>query len=373
VDLTGVLPQPLAVCAAGALCARGRGWRGLGTALRDGGAWVSGPAAGAPAQAAVSDVVLEASEDAAVAKQRKQMSRGARLAAAALRDALSDAGWSAERQQVGAFLGVGSSGGAVSELRAVLVGSVEGGEFSLRRLGEAGLGAANPLFTFQLMSNFVLCHGAIQAGLGGPTAAFYSRGGGTVLALQEAAWSLLDGECTEALAGGADTALYPVTLAELLRGGWLGAGLLPGEGAAVLALARQAAAPLALFTRCALLPASDPCLGLDGRVVDAVPATTLLAVDQALAATRQAPPEAVVLLACSAGLRAAMQERLAAALPGACVLDVVSALGDPLAGGPALGWAAALDLIAAGAQRVLVLSVGLDGDLGVVELQRGPG
>jgi hypothetical protein len=50
----------------------------------------------------------------------------------------------------------------------------------------------------------------------------------------------------------------------------------------------------------------------------------------------------------------------------------VAPLGHSLAALPALGWAAALDLVASGAAgRVTVLSLGVDGDLGVVELAGG--
>src|SRR5262249_45218689 len=114
-SLPGRLPRPLAVCAASAVCARGRGWRGLGTALRDGALRADGSTF-----APVAEALLAAGEDAALAKQRRQHSRAARLAAVVLRDALAEAAWADGRAEIGAFLGVGSSSGAVAELDAVI-------------------------------------------------------------------------------------------------------------------------------------------------------------------------------------------------------------------------------------------------------------
>ena len=141
------------------------------------------------------------------------MSRAAYLAAAAVHAALRELrrrgpGWG-RRADTGLFLGVGASGGDIPELEAMLRESVAGDAFSLDRFGDAGLRAANPLFAFQLMNNFTLCHGAILAGLEGPNAAFFSRGAGTVRALREAAFAVAEGEAPVALAGGADSALIP--------------------------------------------------------------------------------------------------------------------------------------------------------------------
>ena len=125
---------------------------------------------------------------------------------------------------------------------------------SLEKLGERGIAACNPLFTFQTLNNFSLCHGAILEGLGGPNGAFFSRGAGTVTALAEAVHSLLEGDCDRAVAGGADTALHPITWAELVRDGFANRGLMPGEGAAVLALCRRSERSLALLRSVAAVP-----------------------------------------------------------------------------------------------------------------------
>jgi hypothetical protein len=57
---------------------------------------------------------------------------------------------------------------------------------------------------------------------------------------------------------------------------------------------------------------------------------------------------------------------------GARTIDAGALFGECLAAGPALAWACALDLVAAGgARRVRILSSGLDGRLGDVVLAGG--
>lgn len=285
-------------------------------------------------------------------RQRKQMSHAARMAAAVLAEVLARAGWNHGREEVGAFFGVGGSGADLSELTALLAGSALEGRFSLQQFGERGLSAANPLLAFQLMNNFTLCHGAIQCGLGGPSSAFFSRGAGTVAAIRAAAWSILEGDCRRAVAGGADSALHPVTLAELRREGAVGAGLVPDEGAAAVALADEADAAVELFA-CGVVPRS-----------------VLLHVQvQAQVQAQWIANEAVVVTAALPQQRDRLCEELQRAAPQAITL--LTPLGETLAAAPALALHRALELFADSALRqVAVLSLDLDGELGVLGLRR---
>ncbi len=190
-----------------------------------------------------------------------------------------------------------------------------GGELGeLTALLTEGLGACSPLLAFQLMNNFVLCHAAIGEGVGGPSGAFFSRGAGTTMALCEALAALEEGDCKRAIAGGADSALHAVTRAELRREGHAAP---PSEGAAYLALRR------------------------DGEGLALVEASV-----------RARPFVADVILRLD---------------------EVAAAMGQSLAAGPALAWAAALDLVAGGTARVAVTGRGLDGDAGVVVFSRRAG
>jgi hypothetical protein len=330
-------PPAVYVVGAAALTPFGLGWRGL-----------AARAAANEPPARTEVPALAPDDDPCEPRRRKMMSRAAYLAAAAVRAALrvpAVAALGVRPADTGLFLGVGASGGEIPELEAMLRESVAGDAFQLGRFGDAGLRAANPLFAFQLMNNFTLCHGAILAGLEGPSAAFFSRGAGTVRALREAAFAVAEGEAPVALAGGADSALYPVTTFELGRSG---PPVRPSEGAAVLAL----------------VPGSVEATSV--RLVRAEVAPSF-----SLEARRgERGPSLVVVTASDPAARASIAADARAQETEIVVVDEV--LGETLAAAPALAWAVAFDWLAARPQgRACVLSRGLDGELGVVELAKG--
>lgn len=331
--------RPVAIVGAAALSGYGAGWRGLGEAV----------AKGARLDA------LPGEQPLANPRARKMMSRGAYLAAHCLHDLVAEVGWdAATRERAGYYLGVGASGGSLADVTALLDASIIDHQFSTVAFGEHGLAACNPLLAFQLMNNFTLCHGAILEGIGGPNSALFSRGAGTVSALLEAVHAIRDGECDHAIAGGADSARHPVTEAELARDGFASRGMVPAEGAGLLALS-AATGGLATIEGVAVANGTS---GLDDAVGRAYAAATDPAVDLIVIAP-WGPPAAGMLAAWAA-----------ARYPAALVVDVSGALGDALAASPALGWIAALDLLAARrATRAVVLSIGVDGDLGAVVLR----
>ena len=343
--------------------AHGLGWRGLGHAL-DSRAYQPEPSAELATShpGTCSFEVKALAEPASVAERRARplMSRSAVLASMATSAALRDAGWPAPLADVGFYLGVGASGGSIDQLGAMLAASLEGSEFALSRFGNWGLAACNPLFAFQLMNNFTLCHSAIVHGTEGSNAAFFSRGTGTLFALREAIDALSENDCERALAGGADSSVHPVTWAELVRDGWAERGLVPGEGAALLALAQPSA--------------SVPALGfLDHVCVCSTRGGTLeVALQGALDELALPSVDAVVLAAWGPPARDALVSVVAESLRGRPLLDLAQGLGESLAASPALGWAVGLDLLRSqGFGRLLVVSAGLDADLGIVGLSAG--
>lgn len=347
------------VRAAGALSRFGLDWRGLGAALAAG---EISPGTG--------EVALAAADDAGDVKQRRLMSRAARLGAVAARLALREAELpaGAAREDVGFFMGVGASGGEAGQIEALVAASFQDGRFSLTRCGHEGLAAATPLFAFQLMNNFTLCHGAILEGVGGANAALFSRGAGTVLALGEAMAALAGGDCALALAGGADSALHPATRAELLREGHVAGGLLCAEGAGLLLLGAPDGAR-EVIDGCWVWPAPARPFGASAaaRAMDGLG-------ERVAAAERALGGDFDVVVVTAWGHAAADQLLTAAGRVGRRVIDAGAGLGETLAAAPALGWIAALDLLrasAAGRVRALVLSAGCDGALGAVTMQAG--
>ena len=336
----------IGVVGAGAVSAFGVRWRGLGQAIRDGElrpAPSEQLAVSHPGTSGSEVPALAAGQDAGDARARRLMSRAARFGAIALREAVRDAAFAERREEIGAWLGVGASGVSMEDVPAILAASIRDQQLSMALLGERGIAACNPLFTFQTLNNFTLCHGAILEGIGGPNGAFFSRGAGTVTALAEALHALRAGDCERALAGGADTSLHPVTWEELSREGRVAQGLVPGEGGAVLALARAPGAALAELELCELDPSP---------------------------AMLEKPCAAVVIAPWGREARAKLHRLASRHAPEAAVVDTSLVLGDSLAAAPALAWVAALDLICSGAGRVLCLSLGTDEVLAAVTLRR---
>ncbi len=282
-------------------------------------------------------------------------SPAARFAVLAMKLALDDAGWSTDREQIGLFLGVGASGGSMTELNNMLSESMEGGHFSLARFGKQGLAACNPLFAFQLMNNFTLCHGAILAGLGGPNGAFFSRGAGTFEALGAAIDSIETGECDRALAGGADSGRHPVTLAELQRERVLDPQSGASEGAALIALIAENEQPSVFVNAWAVAPdANDEEL-----------------LGECMTEAQRDAIDFIVLAPWGGGARATLERWACTVAPHARILDISLTLGDSLAASPAMAWTVALDALASeGAHRALVLGAGNDGAIGVALFSR---
>jgi 3-oxoacyl-(acyl-carrier-protein) synthase len=345
-----MMGAPVAIVGAGAVSAFGIGWRGLGRAVAAGHIQPRESVLlreSHPGTLASEVPEIPTALDAGDARARKLMSRAARLAAIAMREALAEAAFGERREEIGAWMGVGASGIGMEDVPAIVSASFVDGGLSLRRLGDQGLRACNPLFTFQTLNNFSLCHGAILEGLGGPNAAFFSRGSGTAAALAEALHALRDGDCDRAIAGGADTALHPVTWAELRRDGFSAQGLVPGEGAAVLALAREPSSrALGLLESCTAIARDQAGTTAVSDELERLPQRA----DLVVIAPWGAPP------------RAWLGDLAASRYAGAALVDVSLQLGDSLAATPALAWVAALDLLRPG-ERAVVLTSGVDGDL----------
>jgi hypothetical protein len=340
------LPRPVAVVGAAVVSAHGAELAGLARALRAGERSPNESAelrASHPGTRSFELTSLPEPRTLAERRARAMMSRSAVLACAAAGIALEASGWRENDEELGFYLGVGASGGALPQLDAMLGASIVEHEFSLARFGDHGLRACNPLFAFQLMQNFTLCHGAIVHGTQGPNAVYYSRGAGTVTALRDAAYAILDGDCPRALAGGADSAVHAVTWSELVRDGFAARGLVPGEGAALLALSGESAPGEALaFVEHAAVRANDANVG---------------------------DVDAVVVAPWGDPVRDDSMAFVAEKWPGRPVFDASRLFGEALAAGPALAWALAIDVLREErSRRVVIRSIGLDGEVGLVVL-----
>lgn len=352
-------PTPIAIGAAAVVCPFGLEWRGLFQAMS------AGPSRFGPLPlpppfhqieaAAIDDGLLAQSP--VHRRELKKMSRSAHLAAIVTHRVLGDLDPQVSPASMGFFLGVGASGATIGELTAMLEASIDAHQFSLKSFGKQGLLACNPLFAFQLMNNFTLCHSAIRHEITGPNAALFSRGGGTVSALIEALYALRNGDCQSALAGGADSACHPVTLCELSREGFIEGGLRPGEGGALLSLHAQPSGGLASIVDASLYPSPTHRWG---EIMEQIKRDHLRRVD------------ALVLAPWGAPSRVSLRSVCADYFPNTPLFDLSLHLGEALAATPALAWAVGLDYLQThrSASTTLVLSLGPDGDLGAVSLRK---
>ena len=354
-------------------------------------------AASDPTARAIGVAAVPADRDPVPAKARKTMSRGAYLGAVALRACVGAAGWS-DRDGVGYFLGVGASGGSMTDLEAILAATLgtdedddeDGDGLSLERFGAAGIPACNPLLAFQLMNNFTMCHGAILEGTTGPSGAFFSRGAGTVAALIEAREAIAAGACERAIAGGADSALHPVTWIEHQRMADAPVRLPASEGAGLIALARAA-------------PASGPVIVIE--VIEQVTrADDPAARAAALLRNADGPCDVIIVSADDLSQRDALRSAVGGSFDSAfadvdaalrtngvagprgeagagprgegetrAVVLVLDGIGTCLAATPALGWVAAVEQLRRGARRAAVVTLDGAGDLAVVVFARRDG
>jgi 3-oxoacyl-(acyl-carrier-protein) synthase len=194
----------------------------------------------------------------------KFMNRETHMAAAAAALALADSGlgesYPSERR--GIYMGTGLTSSEIEELIPVLEASFgSSGEFSCRRLGEAGLASCNPLLSFKLLPNMALCYISMLYGLRGDNLVFNPWPGNTAQAVMAGARAIVWGEADCALVGGCDCKTHDIGLLTFFQMGLLSPsgecrpferdrdGFVPGEGAAILVLedldgARRRRAPV---------------------------------------------------------------------------------------------------------------------------------
>ena len=180
------------------------------------------------------------------------MSRGARLACAGGSAALPGGAVTAPRGD-GTLPRSGGLGrrrrGAGGDARRELLG----GGIRARQVRHRGPQRLQPAVRLSAHEQLHPLPPRHPRGARAPNAALFSRGVGTVLALAEAHHAVASGECELALGGGADSALHPVTWAELRRDEGEAASFRERERPCSHS-ARATAQPLAILERCEVFP-----------------------------------------------------------------------------------------------------------------------
>lgn len=190
-------------------------------------------------------------------KSIKLMSRCSQMAVAAAGMAVADSGIdlnSVDPSRAGIYMGLGMASGDLEEITPMLISSLDhGGKFSPKRFGSEGLSSLNPILSFKVLSNFPLCHTAIEFNIQGPNLTFNSFAPGAAQAVGEAFRAIQYGQVDLAFAGGADSQVSVPGFITLSQMGLLARsdknpeelsrpfdmdrnGLVPGEGSSFIIL-----------------------------------------------------------------------------------------------------------------------------------------
>ena len=168
-------------------------------------------------------------------KDLKLMARANKLAVAAARLAVEDAGLAdADLSDAGLFLGVGLEPGNLDDIVQPVAHSLgPDGRISLDRLVDEGMSWMHPLSSLKTLPNMSIAHVSIVLGVMGPSQALCAGPDAGLRAVREGVLALLDGRAPLAIVGAADSKVaFPDRVSALREG-----QLTPvGEAAAILIL-----------------------------------------------------------------------------------------------------------------------------------------
>ncbi len=155
-------------------------------------------------------------------KATKLMSRDIELSVIAARDAVIDSrlvtkGIDAEKVNVdptrmAVNLGAGLISCDMVELAPAVAASVVDGRFDIRKWGKEGLEMVTPLWLLKYLPNMLPCHIGIIHDIQGPSNTIMCGESGALLAIAEAAQTIIRGAADIAVAGGAEAKVNPIVM-----------------------------------------------------------------------------------------------------------------------------------------------------------------
>jgi len=155
-------------------------------------------------------------------KATKLMSRDIELSVIATREAVIDSGLvtkgiDAEKVNVDpARMAVNLGAGLIScdmvELAPAVAASVVEGRFDIRKWGKEGLEMVTPLWLLKYLPNMLACHIGIIHDIQGPSNTIMCAESGALLAIAEAAQTIIRGAADIAVAGGAEAKVNPIVI-----------------------------------------------------------------------------------------------------------------------------------------------------------------
>ncbi len=177
------------------------------------------------------------------ARELRIMGRHSLMLMKAALDAWEDAGLDGRevpKERIGFFAGMGMVDYDVADLLpAVKKSLTPEGRIDYRRFYEGAFREIYPLWPLSMLNNIAFCQVAIRLGIRGENAVFSPHGDSTIHAFYEAAGMIREGKAEVVLAGGVSEEINPSSLARAYLTGICGPhdkGVPPGEGAGVFLL-----------------------------------------------------------------------------------------------------------------------------------------
>lgn len=165
-------------------------------------------------------------------KDAKLFSPAAKLALSAAGQLLEEAG-TLNKEALGLFVAVGREPPDEGDAEASLVASHSEGRLDAQLLSTEGRRLYPPLLPLKTLPNMVLAHISIHLDICGENATWAGDADCGIHAMRSAYWSIMEGRCDAAIAGGADSLISLGLARDRLR---LGKSSLPGQAAVMLLL-----------------------------------------------------------------------------------------------------------------------------------------
>lgn len=174
-----------------------------------------------------------------IPKALKLCDRRTRLAVAAARDAVTDAGLegTVAPDELGVILGTSGSDLGAEELSHAVSGAGVAVASDIPLFSRRVLEGLSPLWLLVHLPNMTAAHVAIQSGARGPNNTVMTGWAAGLQAVGEGSAIVARGDASAMIAGGVDCYVHPFAFAGLDQAGWIGrTGFVPGEGAVVFVL-----------------------------------------------------------------------------------------------------------------------------------------
>lgn len=119
-------------------------------------------------------------------------------------------------EDMGYFASIGMIDYENEDLIPSVIKSMNEGELSYELFYKKGYREIYPLWPLSMLNNIALCQSAIRLNIKGDNVVFTPHSDSSLLSINEAIWSIANGNCKAALAGGVSEVISPLSIARYL-------------------------------------------------------------------------------------------------------------------------------------------------------------